>query len=77
MKLAMERIRTRFITHQDDRVRRARIANQVHDELLVECPMGVEAEILRIMCWEMENTVRLSVPIIAEGATGRSWGDAH
>lgn len=55
----------------------ARLILQVHDELLVECPDCEAAAVSRILTGEMENAVKLSVPLLAEAHTGHSWAEAH
>ena len=54
---------------------RARLVLQVHDELIVEAPDN-ECEIAsKILKEEMENAYALSVPLIVEMNTGKSWYD--
>ncbi|MDR0889512.1 MAG: DNA polymerase I [Oscillospiraceae bacterium] len=51
----------------------ARLILQVHDELIVECP-GFEANrVMEIVTREMEQVVKLRVPLIAEAKMGESW----
>ena len=54
----------------------AKLILQVHDELIVECPEGEADAVGRILREEMENAVRLSVPLVAETRAGKSWFDA-
>lgn len=72
IKIAMVRV--------DERLRReglrARLILQVHDELIVEAPPEESAQAARLLQEEMENAVRLEVPLIADAATGRTWYDA-
>jgi len=77
MKLAMIRIRERLRNHENPLVRQAKLINQVHDELLYEAPDEVAHEVLAIMCWELEHVVQLAVPVFADGAVAKTWGDAH
>lgn len=55
----------------------ARLLLQVHDELLVECPRGNADEVLAILQSEMENAVRLSVPLKVEAQCGETWYECH
>jgi len=55
----------------------ARLILQVHDELIVECPEEEEAEVTRILQEEMENVVHLSVPLIVDAKSGKTWAEAH
>ena len=50
---------------------------QVHDELVFECPKGDAAEIMNKIKAEMENTVNLKIPLIAEAEIGDNWNEAH
>ncbi|WP_395762241.1 DNA polymerase [Elizabethkingia anophelis] len=50
---------------------------QVHDELLFEVPKN-EVEIMeKLVKHEMENVVRLSIPLIIELGKGANWAEAH
>ena len=55
----------------------ARLLLQVHDELLVESPRENAAAVLEILKSEMENAVRLNVPLKVEAEIGDSWFDCH
>ena len=50
---------------------------QVHDELLIECPIDEVDNISNIVKNEMQSAVELYVPIIVDLKTGFSWADAH
>lgn len=55
----------------------ARLILQVHDELIVEAPAGCADEVLDMLKQEMENAVKLSVPLTVEANKGRTWYDCH
>lgn len=55
----------------------ARIILQVHDELLVESPAEYADEVMKILKDQMENAVKLSVPLNVEAKVGRSWYECH
>ncbi len=55
----------------------ARLLLQVHDELLVETPKSKADEVLHILKEEMENAVRLSVPLAVEANIGKNWYECH
>ena len=55
----------------------ARLILQVHDELIAECPEAEAARVAALLEEEMERAVTLSVPLIAEAHSGRSWAEAH
>ena len=49
---------------------------QVHDELILEAPEEEKEIASEILKYEMENAVKLSVPLTVEVHSGRSWYDA-
>lgn len=56
----------------------ARPLIQVHDELLLEARDGIVEDAFGVVKHHLENSVHLSVPILAEGAYGDgSWHDYH
>ena len=54
----------------------AKLLLQVHDELIVECPEGIAADVAALVSREMEQVAQLSVPLQAEAKTGKSWFEA-
>ena len=70
MKIAMIKVSDRL----DNMA--ANLILQVHDELIVECPENEAEEVSRILREEMESAAELSVPLVAETHTGKSWYDA-
>ena len=72
IKIAMVRV--------DERLKRegleARLILQVHDELIVEAPAFESMQVAMLLQEEMENAVKLSVPLIAEASMGETWYDA-
>lgn len=55
----------------------AKVILQVHDEIVIEAPEGEVARIREILVEEMENVVKLSVPLTIDIGVGSSWLDAH
>ena len=55
---------------------RGRLILQVHDELIVECPPEERNRAAQILEEEMEGAVSLSVPMVAEAGSGRTWFEA-
>ncbi|MED9822071.1 MAG: DNA polymerase I [Christensenellales bacterium] len=53
----------------------ARLILQVHDELIVECPIEEEARVAELLRDCMENAAELRVPLIADVHAGHSWFD--
>lgn len=60
-----------------DRLRKeklqARLILQVHDELIVECPLEEAEQVKSILEQEMENAVKMDVPMKAEANIGENW----
>ena len=54
----------------------ARLILQVHDELIIESHKDCAAAVRALMQTEMENAVKLSVPLTVEIAEGASWYEA-
>ena len=54
----------------------AKLILQVHDELIVECPEEIAAEVAALVSREMEQVASLNVPLTAEAKWGKSWYDA-
>ncbi len=71
----------RAMLRVDGRLRRerlrARLILQVHDELMVECPVDEEAAVRSILEEEMPNAVELDLPLRVSIESGYSWGDFH
>lgn len=55
----------------------ARLLLQVHDELLVECPRENAEAVLDLLRGEMENAVKLDVPLKVEAQYGENWYECH
>jgi DNA polymerase-1 len=55
----------------------ARMLLQVHDELLFEVPEAEAEATAAVVKRVMEGVAQLTVPLVVETGTGRSWGDAH
>ena len=56
---------------------RARLLLQVHDELLFEAPEAEVASLTELARRVMECAAVLSVPLVVETGSGRTWADAH
>ena len=54
----------------------AQLLLQVHDELIVECPETIAAEVAALSSREMQQVADLSVPLLAEAKWGKSWYEA-
>ena len=72
IKLAMVRVHERLKKEGYS----AELILQVHDELIIEAPKSEEKAVMKLLREEMENAVKLNVPLIADTASGFSWYDA-
>jgi DNA polymerase-1 len=50
---------------------------QVHDELLLECPLSELSETRALLVACMEGAAKLAVPLQVDTGHGRTWLDAH
>jgi DNA polymerase-1 len=55
----------------------ARMLLQVHDELLFEVPEAEAPGLASLAARVMESAATLSVPLVVETGTGRTWAEAH
>jgi DNA polymerase-1 len=53
----------------------AKLVLQVHDELVIDCPIDEADAVSNILKEEMENAVKLRIPLTVEVNVGRSWYD--
>ena len=54
---------------------RARLILQVHDELIIECPLAEKDEVCRLLSRCMEQVLTLDVPLPVEVSTGGNWNE--
>lgn len=73
IKLAMVQVDKRLREEYPE----ARLILQVHDELVVECPIALRDEVAALLRSVMENVVELKVPLVAEVSSGKDWDEAH
>lgn len=55
----------------------AKLILQVHDELIVEAPEESAQQALNILKEEMQSAVTLSVPLLVDAKSGKTWFDTH
>ena len=55
---------------------KSKILVQVHDELLIETAKNEEEQVEKILKQEMENVIKLKVPLLAELSKGNNWYEA-
>ena len=73
MKIAMIRVHDRLAKSGLD----AKLILQVHDELILEASANDAEAAMALLCEEMENAVKLSVPLDVEAHIGANWFEAH
>lgn len=69
IKLAMINVEKALADSQLD----ARLILQIHDELIVEAAEKDAQDVKKILVDEMENAIKLSIPLSVEASIGRSW----
>jgi DNA polymerase I len=55
----------------------AQLIMQVHDELVLETPVKEKEEVMALVKKEMEEVIKLKVPLKVEIASGKNWDEAH
>ncbi len=73
IKLAMVNVHRRL---KEEKLN-ARLILQVHDELIVECPRHEAETVKQLLVDEMENAVKLTVPLTVDAHIGNTWAEAH
>ncbi|MCH5196231.1 MAG: DNA polymerase I [Oscillospiraceae bacterium] len=73
IKIAMIRVYRRLKAELPE----AKLILQVHDELIVEAPEAAAERAAEILREEMQNAVKLSVPLPADAKVGKTWYDVH
>ena len=56
---------------------KSKMVLQVHDELVFDVKAGEEEQVAAIVTREMENVIKLSIPLVAECGKGKTWLQAH
>ena len=69
IKLAMVRVFDRLERSEID----ARLILQIHDELIIEAPEDRKDEICDMLKYEMEHAAELSVPLLVDVNSGKTW----
>jgi DNA polymerase-1 len=52
----------------------SKILLQVHDEIVLECPLEELAETTKLVQNTMENAYLLDIPLRTEARSGKNWG---
>ncbi len=72
IKLAMVKVYNRLRSEG----MKSRLILQVHDELIVEATLDEAEKVKELLRYEMENAVKLDVPLTVDLSSGKSWYDA-
>ena len=72
IKLAMIRVEEALNYHYPQ----AHLILQVRDELIIECPEAIAADVAALVSREMQAVAELKVPLQAEAKWGSSWYEA-
>lgn len=73
IKVAMVRIYNRF----EEEGLKSKMILQVHDELNFNVCQDEQEKVRQIVLEEMENAIKLQVPLIADCGEGKNWLEAH
>jgi DNA polymerase-1 len=73
IKLAMINLKKRL----DKENLNTKMLLQVHDELLFDVPLNEKVKVKEIIKYEMENAIKISVPLIVDISEGKNWAEAH
>jgi DNA polymerase-1 len=53
------------------------IVIQVHDDILIDCPLAEREEMIRILQEEMGGAYELAVPLRVDVSSGANWYETH
>lgn len=73
IKIAMLRVWEKLKTNDY----KAKLILQVHDELIIDAPINELGDIKKLIKEEMENAVKLSIPLLVNVSTGKNWFEAN
>jgi DNA polymerase-1 len=71
MKMAMLKIPTALA----EAGLHAKMLLQVHDEIVIECPQQECKQTAQVVQKAMEEAYPMSIPLLTEARSGRSWGE--
>lgn len=72
IKIAMIKVYKRLKKEQLD----ATLILQVHDELIIEAHDSIQEQVMKLLIEEMENAVKLLVPLTVDASVAYNWYDA-
>jgi len=56
---------------------KAKLILQVHDELIIDCPIEEKDAVQEILTTEMANAAKLSIPLEVDSVCSYRWSDGH
>ena len=56
---------------------KAKLIMQVHDELIIDCPLEEKDSVCELLRKQMESAATLNVPLVVDVATSYRWSDGH
>ncbi|MBP3582375.1 MAG: DNA polymerase I [Clostridia bacterium] len=56
---------------------KAKLIMQVHDELIIDCPLDEKDEVIKLLTYEMENACKLKVALRVDCTASYRWSDGH
>ena len=56
---------------------KAKLIMQVHDELIIDCPIEEKNAVCKLLKEQMESAVSLDVPLVVDVASSYRWSDGH
>ena len=56
---------------------KARLIMQIHDELVIDCPIQERDQVQEILIKEMTNACELSIPLVVDAVSSFRWSDGH
>ena len=55
----------------------SRMVLQIHDELVFDAVAEEKDKLMSLVCEEMENVIKLNIPLTVECNYGNNWLEAH
>ena len=56
---------------------KAKLIMQVHDELIIDCPLEEKDRVVELLKHKMENACKLDVPLEVDAVASYRWSDGH
>lgn len=56
---------------------KAKLIMQIHDELIIDCPIEEKEEVKKILETQMVGACKLSIPLVVDATSSFRWSDGH